>query len=128
MEKRERERALRYKTLSIGTTRSLCEIPDRKPGIEALSSEGGPLMARCSAPSCQKESHRAAGFGFCPSHYYKSSRYGDRLAGKSRSPAGTGTAHGKGYRVIRRKLEQRAVAEKALGKALPKRAVVHHFD
>lgn len=69
--------------------------------------------------------------GLCGKHYERRRIHGDPMIVKTRAP-GTGTIHGEGYIVIEKGGKtSRAhwlVAEKALGKALPKTAVVHHVD
>ena len=71
--------------------------------------------------------------GMCNRHYLKWWKYGDARDGKTYRSRGTGSATAShGYRVIGSggalHLEHRAIAEKALGKSLPRGAVVHHVN
>lgn len=68
------------------------------------------------------------GKGYCNKHYQKYLKYGDPLAGGNRRANGEGTFNSDGYKIIRGKGEHIIKAEKALGKKLPKGAIVHHVD
>lgn len=88
---------------------------------ERLLEEGN----KCSVEGCGLPSQ---GKGFCNKHYQKWRKYGNPLAGGSRRSDGEGTYNSDGYKIIRGKAEHIRIAEKALGKELPKGAVVHHVD
>lgn len=69
----------------------------------------------------------------CKRHYTKFLRYGNPLHGYSHNRArGSGTVQADGYIEMRTngvaRLEHLLVAEKALGKRLPRKARVHHVD
>jgi hypothetical protein len=83
----------------------------------------------CTIAGCGKQ-HDAK--GYCKVHYRRWKRLGDPLAALTLAKAGSGWLDRKGYRIftiggsnIR---EHVLIAEKALGRALPKGAVVHHID
>ncbi len=61
--------------------------------------------------------------GMCQTHWRRVKTHGDPSVTNRRSPK-----DGKGYRSIGVKNEHVIVAERALGKPLPKGAVVHHVD
>lgn len=80
-------------------------------------------MKTCSIEGCEKK-HEA--HGWCDMHYARWKRSGDPLGLKVRE---RGEAiDSKGYRVYGRVREHVAVVEKAMGKALPAGAVIHHVD
>lgn len=68
--------------------------------------------------------------GLCALHYQRQNRYGrtENIV----APRGSGTVNSQGYVVLtidgQRKYEHVVLAEKALGKTLPKGAVVHHMN
>ncbi len=85
-------------------------------------------MRLCSVEGCT-EKHDAK--GYCHQHYKRWRLHGDPLTVK-RAPKGT-TWLQRGYiqktvSVNRSIPEHKEVAEKALGKPLPRGAVVHHID
>ena len=87
----------------------------------------------CKLEGCGKAIDKAAGFGYCQMHYRRLKTHGD-VGGPlpTVAKAGSGTINVYGYREIsqngRRVLEHVAVVEKALGKPLPKGAVIHHIN
>lgn len=81
-------------------------------------------MKTCSIEGCGKPHE---GRGFCKEHYQQWYRYGDPLA-RFRAVRGSGWRDRAGYKFHGEKQEHIAIAEKALGKSLPKGAVVHHVD
>lgn len=80
----------------------------------------------CVISGCFKEAICAE---LCSMHYRRKKRHGDPLAG--RRPNGSG-AIGHGYVILRvngkLKREHIIIAEKALGRALPEKAEVHHVN
>ena len=81
-------------------------------------------MKVCKVEGCGK---KVKGYGLCIKHYHKLKRHGDPLGGKDYRERGTGNfSHG--YKRNGQSLEHREIAEKALGKPLPHRAIVHHMD
>ncbi len=78
----------------------------------------------CTIEGCGR-AHDAK--GLCRAHYRRWKRHGDPLAPLTLAPAGSGWISN-GYRVFNTTREHIAVAEKALGKALPPGAIVHHID
>ena len=83
---------------------------------------------RCFAEGCEKKSICK---GLCTTHYERFRKYGDYTVMKQR-PHHTGSPTGKGYWHTqidgKRKHDQVWIAERALGRPLPKGAVVHHAD
>lgn len=81
----------------------------------------------CSVEGCN-QSHDAK--GYCHSHYKRWKLHGDPLVVKC-APRGSGWVE-RGYQIYTRDgkhvPEHRLVAERALGKPLPLKAVVHHID
>ena len=75
---------------------------------------------RCLISGCEKERYCK---GFCQMHYVRYRRHGDPTFIKRRT-----NADGKGYRQANGRTVHREIAEKALGKALPKGACVHHVN
>src|SRR6266853_322212 len=85
------------------------------------------MKKKCLAPECEKESFCKV---LCRSHYECMHKYG-RLHLIKRS-SGKGYKAPDGYIIIRikgiAKYEHVLIAEKALGKALPYKAEVHHLN
>ena len=83
---------------------------------------------KCSVNGCTSQSYKR---GMCNTHYMRVRKYGDPHFLKNR-PSGSGTIMNHGYVMHeidgRSVLEHVLVAERALGKRLPKGAVVHHWD
>lgn len=83
---------------------------------------------KCSIDGCESVMH---GNGLCNLHYKRQKIHGNPLTRLIRE-TGDGTPHIDGYWVITvdgcPKLRHVVAAEKALGKPLPKGAVVHHVD
>lgn len=87
-------------------------------------------MNSCGVNNCGS---RAVARGYCNLHYQKFHRYGNPTAGFIRNKNGKGSvSKSTGYRVIhsgkKQVLEHRLVAEKAIGHALPKTAIIHHVN
>ena len=86
-------------------------------------------MRICSVEGCNKPVKTR---GLCSSHHMKWYRYGhhDELAILRYRPSGSGCLDSNGYIKVmvngRSTYEHILLAEKALGKPLPKGAVVHH--
>lgn len=81
---------------------------------------------KCSVPSCPENAYC---LGYCKRHYRKASTYGNPLEPDRKGRHGLGSFDSSnGYRRIRQKLEHIVIAEAALGKPLPKGAVVHHVN
>ena len=82
----------------------------------------------CTFDGCQSEIH---GKGLCNLHYKRKQIHGDPSVKLIREK-GEGTPHIDGYWVLKingeAKLRHVLVAEKALGKPLPRGAQVHHID
>lgn len=78
----------------------------------------------CSVAGCATLAH---GRGLCNLHYKRQQIHGDPTVRLIRE-SGEGTPHIDGYWVIRGRLRHVLVAEKALGRPLPRGAEVHHFD
>ena len=81
-------------------------------------------MRICSIDGCGKI-HEAR--GYCRQHYQQWSWHGEPLK-RVRVERGSGWKSNHGYRLISDKLEHVLIAERAIGKQLPKGAVVHHVD
>lgn len=84
---------------------------------------------RCSIAGC---GNVASSYGHCANHRDRRVKYGDPSAPARRAPNGAGTIRPDGYRLVNRgnanRREHIAVAERALGKKLPRGAVVHHVN
>lgn len=78
----------------------------------------------CSFPGCDGK-HEAK--GFCKMHYTQLIRHG-HTTNRKKNPKGSGWLDRRGYKYINDRPEHILIAEKALGKNLPKGAVVHHID
>lgn len=94
------------------------------PTETKLNMEGGV----CIVDDCIRP--RSSTDGLCKMHYLRDSRHG-RLH-TVRAPAGAGRQNAGGYKMIwyngKLQYEHIVAAEKALGKPLPKGAVVHHMN
>lgn len=122
----------------------ICSVPDcnktvRSKGLcgkhyERVRAHGNVYVdnratggERCSVEDC---SNRMLAKGMCNMHYARFFRHGH--CDTVNAPYGTGTIHKQGYVRIHTKdgyrFEHVLVAEKALGKKLPEKAVVHHLD
>lgn len=77
----------------------------------------------CLVPNCMNL-HRS--LGYCDKHYQLYRKYGDTQT--RIRPVGSKKPTSNGYIQILNKLEHIIVAERALGKPLPKRAQVHHVN
>ena len=81
-------------------------------------------IAGCDRPFMAK--------GYCNPHYQSLLKYGDPLKARRAKSPGHISVNIRGYKVIRRNgksvFEHIAIAERALGKPLPPKAVVHHVD
>ena len=77
-------------------------------------------MSICIIDGC---SERATRKSMCQLHYRRTRVHGDPNKTNRRAPS-----DGKGYRNVNGKGEHVVIAEKALGKPLPKGAQVHHVD
>jgi hypothetical protein len=86
-------------------------------------------MGTCAVASCGKKSRAK---GLCMAHYMRLRIYGHADEPRRRAVDGSGSAHIAGYRVVPTlagpRLEHIAVAEKALGRPLPRGAKVHHVN
>jgi HNH endonuclease len=91
------------------------------------------LRKVCIVTGCSLNSHSK---GMCKRHYDRFIRYGDTTV-RNKKPNGSGAtseANGKGYVRLSQTLfygtryEHIHLAEKALGKPLPKGAIVHHMN
>ena len=87
-------------------------------------------MKTCSVDKCIGQ---VRANGYCNKHYHKVKKYGNPLAGyEEKLPKGSGSYNALGYKRFfingKEKLEHILIAEKALGKPLPKGAVVHHVN
>ena len=85
-------------------------------------------MKHCLIDGCESPSYK---WGMCSLHQQRAKKYGDPMYTKNRT-SGSGSLRNDGYIMHetdgKRVLEHVRVAEKALGKPLPKGAVVHHVD
>lgn len=91
--------------------------------------------SQCSFEGCISLSRRN---GLCETHSKRKNRHGSAIIRKDGTtfpyvaPRGSGTLNGGGYRLIyvdgKQVLEHVYLAEKALGKKLPRGAVVHHMN
>lgn len=86
-------------------------------------------MNKCSVENCDGA---LVARSFCNRHYLKFKKHGDPLKGKSKVKDGDGCLRSDGYVIYQcenvKTLAHVLVATKALGKPLPKSAVVHHVD
>lgn len=93
---------------------------------DILTAESGTVG--CWAEGCGR---KVLAKGLCFKHYARDRRNGSPLVLQN-APAGAGTVRPDGYRSFRRggveTLEHRLIAERALGKPLPKGVEVHHVD
>jgi hypothetical protein len=84
--------------------------------------------AACSIPGCDRQ---AVARGWCKRHWQNWNRNGDPVPAFDKNENGKGSIRD-GYRYFTRNYravaEHVEVAERALGKPLPKGAVVHHVD
>jgi hypothetical protein len=82
----------------------------------------------CCAQDCTNPANNS--YDLCRTHYSRLSRGGH--TGLNRRANGAGSVNRDGYRLItidgKRVYEHIYKAEKALGKALPLKAIVHHWD
>ena len=82
---------------------------------------------KCVVDDCSRLDHSQ---GYCKLHHLRLTRYGRLDNVKAKSGKGSLTANG--YRVLtvngKRIYEHVYLAEKALGKPLPRKAVVHHMN
>lgn len=82
---------------------------------------------KCKVDDCSRLDHSQ---GYCKMHFLRLARYG-RLH-NIKAHRGEGTINASGYRLItvngKRMYEHIFLAEKALGKPLPKGAIVHHMN
>lgn len=103
-----------------------CPITD--PPAYSLKSYWGHIMTTCSVYGCTKLKKYAN--GLCGMHWTRNYRSG--IQQSTVRTFGTGTIAANGYVNItvdrERSGEHVLVAEKALGKKLPKGAIVHHVD
>lgn len=88
------------------------------------------MSGRCTIEYCEKP---ARSVGLCKGHYARKLRYGNALADPPKNRrTGTGSTMSNGYVRIMvdgvSKLAHQWAAEKALGRALPPEAEVHHVD
>lgn len=89
---------------------------------------GGDRVRLCSIAGCDQP-HDAR--GYCRRHYKKLIRYGIPDAPDQLAPDGAGwVSRGRRWFTVdgKKKLQSHIVAERALGKPLPKEAIVHHVD
>jgi len=82
---------------------------------------------KCAVPNCDRKTKTA---GLCGLHYQRKRRHGDPLAGRRLNGSGYVTEYGYVVKHVNydRKGEHVLVAEKALGKPLPKGVEVHHVN
>lgn len=83
----------------------------------------------CSVPTCERA---VKSRGFCGMHLQRFYKYGDTERRMKNWHSGS-CRHGQGYVRVhvgnnKYRMEHVVIAEKALGKPLPKGAVVHHVD
>lgn len=88
------------------------------------------MKAPCSVDGCIKPVQAR---GMCNQHYHNNLRHGTPVVSKPRAPRGSASPRPDGYMRLttadgRRTFEHILVAERALGKRLPKGAIVHHVD
>jgi HNH endonuclease len=78
----------------------------------------------CSVQGCERPSRRR---GWCARHYWRWATHGDPTV-ITIAPKGSGTLNGNGYRQNGRQIEHIQIAERALGRPLPKGVEVHHVN
>jgi hypothetical protein len=94
------------------------------PNVTLLNMSGG----KCKVEGCDRP--RKHSDGYCAMHWHRLYRHGreHRIVAES----GEGTINAGGYRLLtingQRVYEHVLLAEKALGKPLPAKAVVHHMN
>ena len=91
------------------------------------------LKPLCRVKGCDQRARGFKGFGFCSMHYQRVWAHGDLFgATPLRAPLRAGNTRPDGYRIGTldgvRKYEHIRVAERALGRSLPKGARVHHVN
>ena len=84
----------------------------------------------CKVEGCGQK-HMA--LGFCNLHYLRVKKHGNAgVPGRLRAPIGSGWSDENGYKYHQengdRGFEHSNIAEQAIGKPLPRRAVIHHVD
>jgi hypothetical protein len=79
----------------------------------------------CYATGCERESRLA---GLCGMHHQRKLRHGDPNTPRVRALPGAPVIYGDGYVTIMGKYEHIRIAERVLGRPLPKGAVVHHVN
>lgn len=113
---------------SVSGARVRVRCPITKPPTHSLNCYWEQLMETCSVGGCAKPKKYAN--GLCGMHWTRNYRTGDKQSTKREF--GSGSISGEGYLVHtitgKRVGSHVSVAEKALGKRLPKGAVVHHLD
>jgi len=86
-------------------------------------------MAKCKAIDCDAAAEKR---GLCNAHYIRLRRHGDENAPRLRAPHGSGTKTSHGYRLVYdngvQRYEHIVVAERAMGRPLPRGAEVHHAN
>ena len=87
----------------------------------------------CRVSGCTQRARGMRGYGLCSMHYQRFWAYGEIFGSTPmRAPLRAGHTRKDGYRAGTldgvRKYEHIRIAEKALGHALPKGAVVHHVN
>lgn len=131
------------------------DLPQRQEALHGLPSRLLPDVDASEARSrlCRARSVRADGMAmkerpktclvsgctdqvkhrcYCERHYCKWRRYGSPSAGKTYAKRGEGTFNRDGYKLITsdgsQRMEHVVIAERALGRRLPKGAQVHHVN
>lgn len=88
---------------------------------------------KCKITGCLNHARGFKGLGFCFKHYQRVLKHGNAGGPEALiAPPGAGHTRADGYRAKKigsiRKYEHILIAEKALGKSLPKGACVHHVN